>query len=135
MELAVLLLQSVGDLVRNERRRREDELERLDLLQLGLQGLERVDGKTRCGDLELAPRRNRPLQVVAEQLIDVVNDLHLLDFDDEAERRNSGGYDINFSSYGLEARVKLSTLDSLIALKRFASCLGIGMIPLTYLVR
>ena len=71
--------------------RREDELQRLDLLQLRLQRLERVDREARGGDLAAWIRADRLLEVVAEQAVDVVDDLHLLDFDDEAERRNSGG--------------------------------------------
>ena len=49
VELAPLLFGGVSYLVGHESGGREDELERLDRLQLAFQGLIGVDGETRCG--------------------------------------------------------------------------------------
>ena len=76
VELAVFLLQFIRGLAGNERGRGENELERFDLLQLRFERLERVNGEARRRDLEFRSGRNRLLQAVAEQLIDVVDDFH-----------------------------------------------------------
>ena len=76
VELAMLLFQAVHHFAGDEGGRSENELEGFDFFQLGLQGFESVDRETRRRDLELRSWRDLLFQVVAEQPVDVVDDLH-----------------------------------------------------------
>ena len=66
-ELPPLLAELVGGLVGHERRRGEDELQLLDLLELLAQRLEGEDRERRRGDAHLGARRDLGLEIVAEQ--------------------------------------------------------------------
>ena len=66
MKFAVFFAKAVCHFARNERRRSKDELERLDLLQLGLQSFERINGEARRRDPELRSCGDCLLQTVAE---------------------------------------------------------------------
>jgi len=65
-----------GDFAWNERGRRENKLKRLNLLELSLEGFKGADGEARRCDLELRSGRDRALQVIAGQVVDVVEYFH-----------------------------------------------------------
>jgi hypothetical protein len=76
VKLAPLAPHSVGDLVRYEGRGGEDELERIDLLQLGPQGLVSEDREIGRGNAQSRPGRQGALEVVAQTLVDIVDKQH-----------------------------------------------------------
>jgi len=78
MELAMFLPHAISGFARNERRRRENKLEGIDLRQLGLQRFEAIDRKTRSSYPQLGPGLNHLLQVIAEETIDIIEDFHRL---------------------------------------------------------
>jgi len=69
VEFAVLLLQSIGDFTGDERRRRENEFQRVYLPQLGFDGFKDVDRKARRGDLHFGPRLDGLFEVIARKAI------------------------------------------------------------------
>lgn len=76
VELLALLANLVADLVGHKGGRGEDEVQLIDLLQLGFQRLEGVHRKARCGDLEPCPWPEGLLEVIAQQAADVVDQFH-----------------------------------------------------------
>lgn len=76
VEFPALLADLVGDLVGNERRRGEDEVQLVDLLQLGFQGLKGVHREAGGRDFQARAGRQRLLEVVAQQVADVVDQFH-----------------------------------------------------------
>jgi hypothetical protein len=77
VEFLALFANLVGDLAGREGGRGEDEAEFVDLLHLGLQGLEGVHREARSGDLQPCLGLQRRLEVVTQQAGDVVNQFHV----------------------------------------------------------
>jgi hypothetical protein len=74
VELAVFFPEFIGNVVRDEGGRGEDEFEGIDLLQFLFESLVGVDGEARGGDLELRAGGDGAFQIVAEQAGDVVEE-------------------------------------------------------------
>src|SRR5262249_4829601 len=74
--LLALFAQPISHLVRHEGWRREDELQALNLSQLRLQRLERIDRERGRSDLETRPPVDGGLEVVAEEVGGVVDNFH-----------------------------------------------------------
>ena len=77
-ELPTFLPEAVGHLGGHEGWGRENELQAVDLRELGLQSFECVDRETRRGDPQARPAANRDLEVIPEQVGGVIDDLHVL---------------------------------------------------------
>ena len=76
VELAPFLADPVRDLTGYEGRGGEDELERLDMLQLGLQGLVGIHREAGGRYLEACARLDGLFEVLSQQTADVVDQLH-----------------------------------------------------------
>jgi hypothetical protein len=76
VEFLLLLANLVGDLVGNKGGRGEDEVQFVDLFQLGFQRLEGVHRKARGRDLQARAWPEGLLEIVAKQPADVVDQFH-----------------------------------------------------------
>ena len=65
-----------GDLVRHEGRGGEDKFQRVYLFQLRLESLEGVNREAGGRNLQFRARRDGLLEVIPEETVDVVDDLH-----------------------------------------------------------
>ena len=76
VELLAFLANFVGDLVGHKGGRGEDEVQLVELFQLGLQRLEGVHRKARGRDLQARAGPEGLLEIVAQQAADVVDQFH-----------------------------------------------------------
>jgi len=76
VEFPVLLLHLIRHFVWDERRCREDELQTFDDLQLMLESLIGVNGKTSRRDLQPGTGPDRLFEIVAGERVDIVDDFH-----------------------------------------------------------